>query len=229
MAEAAFRMDSSIAPNDTISYHRKAMKAPPLLFCGSAAAVLLLASCADLPNDVGVHEHRTTAPRTHSTARTRDSSWEDDPTVQGKPRILVNLTTQRAFFFRGDTLIGRTSISSGRREFETPPGKYRVIQKDENHVSSEYGEYVSASGEVLRRNVDVSRDPMPAGARFVGAPMPFFLRFRDGYGMHAGFVPRFRASHGCVRVPVKMAQLFFEAAEMGTSVEVVEPPLMVER
>ena len=57
--------------------------------------------------------------------------------------------------------------------------------------------------------------------------MPYFLRFRDGYGMHAGFVPRFRASHGCVRMPLAMAHHFFKAAEMGTRVEVIEPPAMV--
>ena len=59
--------------------------------------------------------------------------------------------------------------------------------------------------------------------------MPYFLRFRGGYGMHAGFVPRFRASHGCVRMPIKMAKHFFEAAEIGTRVEVIEPPIMVEQ
>lgn len=229
MAEAAFRLDSSIAPNDAVGYNRMAMKAPPLLFVYAGLAFLLMAGCADLPNDVGVRQHRAIFQQASQSASPRSSAWDDDPTVQGKSRILVNLTTQRAFFFRGDTLIGRTSISSGRREFETPPGKYRVTQKDANHLSSQYGQYVSASGTVVNRDVDVNRDPMPAGARFVGASMPFFLRFRDGYGMHAGFVPRFRASHGCVRVPVKMAQLFFEAAELGTAVEVVEPPLMVER
>jgi lipoprotein-anchoring transpeptidase ErfK/SrfK len=52
--------------------------------------------------------------------------------------------------------------------------------------------------------------------------MPYFLRFAGGYGMHAGFVPRFRASHGCVRMPMRMAKYFFEAAEIGTRVEVVE-------
>ena len=47
--------------------------------------------------------------------------------------------------------------------------------------------------------------------------------------MHAGYVPRYRASHGCIRMPEKMARRFFEAAKVGTRVEVIEPPLMVER
>ena len=191
--------------------------------------VFALAACTELPNDVGVRPHRSVATQTRTASRHPVfSSWYDDPTAKGEERILINLTTQQAFFYRGETLIGRTNISSGRREFETPPGKYRVTQKDANHVSNEYGQFVARSGAVLRRNADVTSDPIPKGARFVGAPMPYFLRFRAGYGMHAGFVPRYRASHGCVRMPIKMAKHFFDAAEVGTRVEVIEPPIMVE-
>ena len=81
----------------------------------------------------------------------------------------------------------------------------------------------------MQRDVDVRKDPCPKGARFVGAAMPYFMRFTGGYGMHAGYVPRYRASHGCIRMPEKMARRFFEAAKVGTRVEVIEPPLMVER
>jgi lipoprotein-anchoring transpeptidase ErfK/SrfK len=157
------------------------------------------------------------------------ASWNDDPSFKGEARILVNLTTQQAFFYRGDHVVGKTNISSGRRDFETPPGRYRVIQKDANHVSSEFGAYAARSGAILRRDVDVNRGERPPGAHFVGAPMPYFLRFTGGYGMHAGYVPRYRASHGCIRLPMKMAQHFFEAATVGTPVEVIEPPIMVER
>src|SRR5262249_9181189 len=134
-----------------------------------------------------------------------------------------------AFFYRGEVLIGRSSISSGRRDFETPSGKYRVIQKDMHHVSSEYGQYLSRRGSVLMREVDRNRDECPRGGHFVGASMPSFLRFTGGYGMHAGLVPRFRASHGCIRLPEIMAKHFYEAAEIGTPVEVVEPPTIVQR
>lgn len=204
---------------------------PPLprILC-AGATILFFASCTELPNDVGVRKHRSVAAQTRLASRhPLFASWDDDPAAKGDTKILVNLTKQQAFFYRGETLIGRTNISSGRREFETPPGVYRVIQKDEHHVSNEYGEYVARSGAVVRRNADLTRDPIPKGAKSVGAPMPYFLRFRDGYGMHAGFVPRFRASHGCVRMPAAMAKHFFDAAELGTRVEVIEPPLMVVR
>ena len=208
------------------------MTLPPLprVLLVVGAVVLVCVGCTELPNDVGVRKHRPDAPRTRLASRHPIFAfWSDDPAATGEPRIVVNLTRQQAFFFRGETLIGRTNISSGRREFETPPGKYRVIQKDVRHVSSEYGLFVARSGAVLRRDANVTRDPLPKGARFVGAPMPYFLRFRDGYGMHAGFVPRFRASHGCIRMPISMAKHFFDAAEIGTRVEVIEPPIMVER
>jgi lipoprotein-anchoring transpeptidase ErfK/SrfK len=63
---------------------------------------------------------------------------------------------------------------------------------------------------------------MPEGTEFRGAPMPYFLRFTRGYGMHAGYVPRYRASHGCIRMPREMAKHFFDAAEEDTPVVVKE-------
>ncbi|HEX4667647.1 MAG TPA: L,D-transpeptidase [Chthoniobacterales bacterium] len=196
-----------------------------------AVALLGGASCTELPDDIGVRAHRSIASLTRGASGfPLFPSWRDHPSIKGRPKILVNLSTQQAFFYRGKILIGKTNISSGRREFETPPGKYRVIQKDANHVSSEYGAYVSRrSGRIVQRDVNARKDPCPKGAVFVGASMPYFMRFTGGYGMHAGYVPRYRASHGCIRMPEKMARRFFEAAKVGTRVEVIEPPLMVER
>ena len=196
----------------------------------AAGIGLGLASCTELPNDVGVRRHRSVATQTQRASHHPIlSSWDDNAPSKGARKIVANLTTQQAFFYRGEVLVGQTNISSGRKDFETPPGKYRVTQKDENHVSSQYGSYVAPSGSVLVRDVDVNKTPRPEGAQFVGAPMPYFLRFTGGYGMHAGFVPRYRASHGCIRMPAPMAKHFFDAAELGTRVEVIEPPLMVER
>lgn len=200
------------------------------LFSTILAIAVFAGGCTELPNDIGVRPHRTTAAKTRPAANPPAfAHWQDDPNAKGKRKIIVNLTTQQAFFYRGGVLIGRTNISSGRKDFETPPGKYEVIQKDLGHVSSQYGEYVTRAGAVLRRDVDRDRDECPAGGHFVGASMPYFLRFTGGYGMHAGLVPRFRASHGCIRLPPIMAKHFFEAAEVGTTVEVIEPPLIVQQ
>jgi len=194
------------------------------------ASLGLLAGCTELPNDVGVRPHRSIAAQTRAASHHPVfARWQDDPSAKGEAKIVVNLTTQQAFFYRGGVLIGRTNISSGRRDFETPPGKYRVTQKDLHHVSSQYGQYVNRAGSVLMHDVDRDRDECPRGAHFVGASMPYFLRFTEGYGMHAGFVPRYRASHGCIRMPPIMAKHFFEAAEVGTRVEVIEPPAIVQQ
>jgi len=147
----------------------------------------------------------------------KKSYWTGDD-VKGKPSITINLTEQRAYFYKDKTLVGESTISSGKKGFETPPGSYKVIQKDKAHVSNLYGEYVDADGNVVQKNVDVTKDPVPDGATFNGAKMPFFMRFTGGYGMHEGYVPRYRASHGCIR----MAEHFFNAVEIGTPVTVTE-------
>jgi hypothetical protein len=196
---------------------------PPLLRAAFLTFLLtsLITSCTELPNDIGVRQHRF--PRARRVLHPAVVAiWNDDPALKGDPKIVINLTLQQAFFFRGKVLVGQSTISTGRIGYETPPGKYRVIQKDAAHISSEYGDYVNRNGAVVVRDVDVNRGSAPRGASFAGARMPYFLRFTGGYGMHAGFVPRFRASHGCIRMPRTMAKHFFEAAEIGTRVEVVE-------
>lgn len=147
--------------------------------------------------------------------------WEREP-AKGPAKIVADLSEQRAYLFRGRSLVMESSISTGRKGFETPPGNYRVIQKDAHHFSNLYGAYVNESGAVVKANAEPGHDVKPPGTSFAGAPMPYFLRFQGGYGMHAGYVPRFRASHGCIRMPRAMAQRFFDAARLGTPVTVKE-------
>jgi lipoprotein-anchoring transpeptidase ErfK/SrfK len=118
--------------------------------------------------------------------------------------------------------VGESSVSTGKPGFSTPPGRYRVIQKDKNHISSEFGDYVDDGGNVVESNIDVRKDRKPPGTHFDGARMPYFMRFNGGYGMHAGYVPRYRASHGCIRLPTEMAARFFRAAHEGAPVIVRE-------
>lgn len=158
-------------------------------------------------------------PSTPQPVATFESYWQGEG-LEGAASIVIKLSEQRAYFYRGDQLAGVSKISTGRRGFETPPGSYKVIQKDRHHVSNLYGDYVDATGGVVRKNVDVNKDPAPEGASFRGAKMPYFLRFHDGYGLHAGRVPNYRASHGCVRLPAFMARHFYENAAYGTPVRV---------
>ena len=165
-------------------------------------------------------------PRKKSPAPTTpppaEASYWKGAGVAGAPKIVISLSLQRAFFYRDDTLVGESKISTGKKGFETPPGAYRVTQKDKDHVSNLYGEFIDEfSGEIVKRDVDVSKENPPEGTLFQGAKMPFFMRFYKGYGMHAGRVPNWRASHGCVRLPRFMAEHFFNNADIGT-------PLIVE-
>ncbi|MGB8166242.1 MAG: L,D-transpeptidase family protein [Chthoniobacteraceae bacterium] len=150
-----------------------------------------------------------------------ESYWNGDG-AKGDPTILVRLGEQRAYFYRGQKVVGATRISTGKKGYTTPSGTYSVTQKDKNHVSTLYGDFVGAGGEVVKSNVSAGKDPVPEGAMFRGAKMPYFLRFSGGHGLHSGRVPNYPASHGCVRLPGEMAKHFFDNAEIGTPVRVEE-------
>jgi len=188
----------------------------------SAIALSLLAFCTGCAEMETAQKAAADAARTAAAALHPTPSFWNAGGVKGSPKIVVHLTDQRAYFYKGKTVVGESNISTGRKGYETPPGRYRVIQKDENHVSSEYGDFVGEEGQVVKANVAAHKDHAPPGTQFVGAKMPFFLRFTRGYGMHAGFVPRYRASHGCIRMPAEMAKHFFDAAELDTPVIVKE-------
>jgi lipoprotein-anchoring transpeptidase ErfK/SrfK len=138
----------------------------------------------------------------------------------GNPSIEINLTTQSAAFLKSGVEVGRSPISSGREGYTTPTGSFIIVQKNKNHVSSLYGDFVDAEGKVVVANVASNRDTRPPGTSFRGAPMPYFMRIHGGVGMHAGYLPGYPASHGCIRMPRGAAQRFFENAPLGTPVKV---------
>ncbi|HEY5954346.1 MAG TPA: L,D-transpeptidase family protein [Terrimicrobiaceae bacterium] len=148
-------------------------------------------------------------------------SYWDDSGIVGPPSIVINLTKQTASFYKDGKLVGVSAISSGREGFDTPAGNFKITQKNIDHASNLYGDYVDASGNVVVKDVDVKKDPRPAGATFRGAPMPYFMRITGGVGMHQGFLPGVPDSHGCIRMPQKMARLFWDNAPQGTPVTVV--------
>ena len=110
------------------------------------------------------------------------SYWDGDG-VSGSPSIKIRLSEQRAYFYKGKQLVGISQLSTGREGTNTPTGSFKVIQKDQDHVSNLYGDYVDAAGNVIVPNVDVNKDRKPAGTRFKGAPMPYFMRIVGGVGL----------------------------------------------
>jgi lipoprotein-anchoring transpeptidase ErfK/SrfK len=149
------------------------------------------------------------------------SYWDGDHST-GAPSIRIELDEQRAYFYKGGELVGISVISSGREGFGTTTGNFKIIQKDRDHKSSLYGDYVDASsGAVVKKDVDTEKDKKPPGTVFDGAKMPFFMRIVGGTGMHEGFLPGYAASHGCIRMPGFMAEKFFENVSVGTPVTLV--------
>lgn len=148
------------------------------------------------------------------------SYWDGDG-VQGGASITIDLSQQRAFLYKGNRLVGVSKISSGNERYPTPKGKFTIKQKNKNHRSNLYGDFVDRHGKPLVRDVE-SKDKPPPGLKFLGASMPNFMRFNKGIGMHAGFLPGYPASHGCVRMPEDMSEQFFKTVSLGTPVTVVE-------
>ena len=109
-------------------------------------------------------------------------------------KIVVDLGTQRATVYRHGSLVMEMPISSGRKSHPTPTGRYLVTNKYRMWKSTLYH-----------------------------AKMPNFLRLSCGdFGLHAGHLPGYPASHGCIRLPSEMAKALFELVPEGTLVEIVD-------
>ena len=185
-----------------------------LRIAGTLLAALIICSCEEYPEPYGAGAG--------FYPRAAPAGWWHDEGASGKPRIVVRIGEQKAYFYKGKTLVGWTTVSTGKPGFGTPPGHYTVVSKDVDHVSTAFGDYVDGSGNVVRSNIDSRKDHQPKGTHFDGARMPYAMFFRGGYAMHQGYVPPFAASHGCIRIPKGMASQFFEHAPVGTPVTVTE-------
>jgi lipoprotein-anchoring transpeptidase ErfK/SrfK len=100
--------------------------------------------------------------------------------------------------FGDHQLIAWSTISTGRTGYPTPTGIFVVTDKDRDHRSNLYH----------------------------NAPMPFFMRLTNGgVGMHAGVLPGYPASHGCIRLPEEMARELYLHVEPGAFVQVIDGPI----
>jgi lipoprotein-anchoring transpeptidase ErfK/SrfK len=139
----------------------------------------------------------------------------------GNSRVIVSLSKQRAYVMVGDEVYIDTPISSGKRAGMTPTGQFTVMEKDANHRSSIYGDFVDGRGRTVRSGVSTRVDSAPSGTRYVGAPMKWFCRLTNsGVGMHTGILPGYPASHGCIRLPAEIAPLIYEMVKVGTPVTI---------
>lgn len=111
--------------------------------------------------------------------------------ARGQPRVVVSIADQRAYLYRGNTLVALTTASTGRQGHPTPTGTFTVTERRKVHFSNKYN----------------------------SAPMPYMQRL-TGYGiaLHAGAIPGYPASHGCIRLPHKFAADLFKVTDIGTTV-----------
>ena len=149
-----------------------------------------------------------------------DYSWNPNPD-EPITRIEVRIGEQKVYVYQDDHVAGISPITTGKDGHNTPTGHYAILQKDIDHKSNLYGWFVDKNGYVVDDDAHAGQDP-PAGAAFDAADMPYYMRIReDGTGLHAGYLPGYRASHGCIRLPHAFAELLFSNVSEGTPVDVV--------
>jgi hypothetical protein len=107
--------------------------------------------------------------------------------------LIVSLRNQKVDIYRGTTLITSSSVSTGKRGHATKAGVFSILEKRRRHYSNLYN----------------------------GAPMPWMQRLTwSGTALHAGVVPGYPASHGCIRLPYSFAPKLFSITDVGGQVVV---------
>ena len=121
-------------------------------------------------------------------------------------------------------MVLNSPISSGRPGHETPTGTFQVTDKDVHHASSFYGFFGNpVTRQIVVPDADIAMK-VPPGLEFVRAPMRYYIQFQPAIGLHAGFLPGYPASHGCVRMPEEYAIPLFQSVNIGTPVRVYGHP-----
>jgi lipoprotein-anchoring transpeptidase ErfK/SrfK len=185
------------------------------------ASALLLAAVVQ-----STHAQRATAMRKPDELIAKQNPIQINQALlaQTKPddtHVIVSLPKQRAYLLLRDQIVIDSPISSGKRGHTSPTGNLRVLEKDANHRSNIYGDFVDGAGRIVRAGVSARIDAAPSGTHFIGAAMKWFMRLtEDGVGMHVGILPGYPASHGCIRMPSEAAKLFYDHVKVGTPVDV---------
>ena len=122
-------------------------------------------------------------------------NWYPDRSTSGPIIAIVSLPDQRVYVYRNGVRIGRSTVSTGAKGHRTPTGVFTILQKKVDHESSIYK----------------------------GAKMPHMQRLTwTGIAMHAGNLPGYPASHGCVRLPKEFAELLFGVTKLGMTVVIAD-------
>jgi len=142
-----------------------------------------------------------------------------------KPVVKIDLGEQKARIYDNGEQVAWTYVATGTSNRPTPRGTFCISEKKVEKYSNRWGIIVDAEGNTVNWNACNGVSKIPPGGRFVGAPMPNWMRLTNGgIGMHAGPIPNpgSTASHGCIRLPAEMASLMYDALPPGTSVTIAE-------
>jgi len=99
-------------------------------------------------------------PTTNNNAMDTVSYWDGD-NLSSTPGVVLDLSDQKAFFYKGGTLAGVSMICSGDENHPTETGNFKITQKNKFHKSNLYGDFVDAAGNVVVANVAVQKDKAP--------------------------------------------------------------------
>src|SRR5438034_3670063 len=117
--------------------------------------------------------------------------WKPEIAPTGPILVYVDLGRQLATVYRNGVRIGVSTISSGRPGFETPTGVFTILEKNKEHISHKYND----------------------------APMPYQERLTwGGVALHAGGLPGYPESHGCVHLPLTFSKILFSSMPLGGTV-----------
>ncbi len=175
------------------------------------------------PHPVGSYAHFTAEPTYPKTYKVYKDETAFGALDKKNTRVEIILSLQRARIYNDDEIALDYPIASGRKTFPTPPGRYRIIEKVQREKQSNlYGTIYDSEGNIYKNDADITEDEVPEGGEFKGAAMPYWMRLTwKGLGMHQGKVPRYPTSHGCVRIPSKVASAVYTTLSLGTPVSIV--------
>jgi lipoprotein-anchoring transpeptidase ErfK/SrfK len=142
------------------------------------------------------------------------------PEMASATRVIINLSDQKVSLVEQGRITLVSPIASGKPGWSTPRGNFSIFNKDIDHRSRSFGSVFDAYGRMVNSNATPG-SYVPRGGHYRPAAMPYFMEFSPAVGMHAGYLPGYPASHGCVRMPRDIAALFFERVQIGTPVTVV--------
>lgn len=196
------------------------------LFCAAAAA---LTGCATFEQLQNPQARQAAKIREQHAAFRAQEGWRKltyrhtellSRATKENSAVEISLEEQRGLLLVDGAVAMDFPVATGKASHPTPKGSYKIIEKKEDHKSNLYGRMVSGEGQTVVSDADTRDHAVPQGGRFVGAPMPYWMRLTTGVGMHVGYVPGRPASHGCIRLKKDVAVELFGILDLGSPVTI---------